>query len=72
MDWERKIKNLPGFIAMCPGMPNVGPQLWSSAYLPSVYQGQYVPCHERAGEDDPTPVSTGGSAQRSSTVSWNW
>jgi hypothetical protein len=39
-------QNLPGFIALCPGMPNVGPQLWSSAYLPSIYQGAYVPCHE--------------------------
>jgi Protein of unknown function (DUF1501) len=43
-------QNLPGFIAMCPGMPNVGPQLWSSAYLPSVYQGTYVPCHESEPE----------------------
>src|SRR6266566_2693033 len=39
-------ENLPGFIAMCPGVPNVGPQLWSSAYLPSLYQGTYVPCDE--------------------------
>jgi hypothetical protein len=39
-------QNLPGFIAICPGMPNVGPQLWSSAYLPSMYQGTYVPCNE--------------------------
>lgn len=27
-------------------MPNVGAQLWSSAYLPSIYQGTYVPCNE--------------------------
>src|ERR1022692_2464930 len=39
-------QNLPGFISICPGMPNVGPQLWSSAYLPSMYQGTYVPCNE--------------------------
>jgi hypothetical protein len=43
-------QNLPGFIAMCPGMPNVGAQLWSSAYLPSIYQGTYVPCHESEPE----------------------
>ena len=36
-------QNLPGFIAMCPGMPDVGAQLWSSAFLPSIYQGTYVP-----------------------------
>ncbi len=44
-------ENLPGFIAMCPGVPNVGPQLWSSAYLPSIYQGTYVPCDESDPEE---------------------
>jgi hypothetical protein len=39
-------QNLPGFIAMCPGTPNVGPQLWSSAFLPAIHQGTYVPCNE--------------------------
>ena len=39
-------QNLPGFIAMCPGTPNVGSQLWSSAYLPAIHQGTYVPCNE--------------------------
>jgi hypothetical protein len=43
-------QNLPGFIAMCPGMPNVGAQLWSSAYLPSIYQGTYVPCNQNDPE----------------------
>jgi hypothetical protein len=35
-------QNLPGFVVMCPGYPVVGPQLWSSAYLPGAYQGAYV------------------------------
>ena len=39
-------KNLPGFIALCAGVPDVGPQLWSSAFLPSLYQGTYVPNDE--------------------------
>jgi hypothetical protein len=39
-------QNLPGFVAMCPGMPNVGPQLWSSGFLPAAHQGTYVPCDE--------------------------
>lgn len=39
-------KNLPGFISLCAGVPDVGTQLWSSAFLPSVYQGTYVPCDE--------------------------
>ena len=39
-------ENLPGFIVMCPGNPIVGPQLWSSAFLPAEYQGSYVPNFE--------------------------
>src|SRR5262249_24218462 len=39
-------KNLPGFIALCAGVPDVGPQLWSSAFLPSLHQGTYVPNDE--------------------------
>src|SRR5205823_3236586 len=39
-------RNLPGFIALCAGVPDVGPQLWSSAFLPAAYQGTYVPNDE--------------------------
>ena len=39
-------QNLPGFIAMCPGTPNVGAELWSSGFLPAVFQGTYVPLEE--------------------------
>jgi Protein of unknown function (DUF1501) len=39
-------RNLPGFISLCAGVPDVGPQLWSSAFLPSLYQGTYVPSDE--------------------------
>lgn len=35
-------QNLPGYIVMCPGLPVVGPQLWSSAFLPGAYQGAYI------------------------------
>lgn len=39
-------QNLPAFISMCPGMPNVGSELWSSGFLPAMHQGTYVPCDE--------------------------
>ena len=39
-------RNLPGFISMCAGVPDVGAQLWSAAFLPAIYQGTYVPCDE--------------------------
>ncbi len=36
-------KNLPGYIAMCPGgKPIRREKNWQSAFLPSVYQGSYI------------------------------
>lgn len=32
-------ENLPPFVAISPGLPVVGPQLWSSAFLPGQHQG---------------------------------
>ena len=40
-------QNLPAFVVLCPGLPVVGHQLWSSAFLPAVYQGTYVNTEER-------------------------
>ena len=40
-------QNLPGFIAMCPGLPYSGPALWSSSFLPSNYSGVYIPLREK-------------------------
>lgn len=35
-------QNLPGFVVLCPGLPVVGPQLWSNAFLPGEFQGTAV------------------------------
>ena len=35
-------RNLPGFVVMCPGKPVVGPQLWSSSFLPGIFQGTHI------------------------------
>lgn len=35
-------ENLPAFIALCPGLPVVGPQLWNNAFLPGEHQGMSV------------------------------
>ena len=35
-------ENLPSFVAISPGLPVVGPQLWSSAFLPGRHQGMEV------------------------------
>lgn len=39
-------ENLPAFVALCPGLPVVGPQLWSSAFLPGQHQGVEVDTNE--------------------------
>ena len=41
-------QNLPGFVVLCPGLPVVGRQLWSSSFLPAVYQGTYINTEEKA------------------------
>ena len=34
--------NLPPFVVLCPRLPVVGPQLWSSSFLPGEHQGMSV------------------------------
>ncbi len=34
--------NLPGFIAMCPGLPVSDVSNWRSAFLPGIYQGTHI------------------------------
>jgi Protein of unknown function (DUF1501) len=35
--------NLPGYVVLCPSQPiTIGSPLWSSAFLPAMYQGTYV------------------------------
>ena len=40
-------QNLPGFVVLCPGAPVVGSQLWSSTFLPAVYQGTHISNEEK-------------------------
>ncbi len=36
-------QNLPGFVVLCPGgFPVKGPQNWTSAFLPGIYQGTHI------------------------------
>ena len=35
-------RNLPGFIAMCPGLPVADTSNWRSAFLPGIYQGTHI------------------------------
>jgi len=40
-------QNLPGYIVLCPGFPVIGPQLWTSSFLPAVHQGTYISMEEK-------------------------
>lgn len=35
-------QNLPAYVALCPGTPVVGPQLWSNSFLPGEFQGTAI------------------------------
>ena len=35
-------ENLPGFVAMCPGLPVADVSNWRSAFLPGIYQGTHL------------------------------
>jgi hypothetical protein len=35
-------QNLPGFIAMCPGLPVADTSNWRAAFLPGIYQGTHL------------------------------
>ena len=35
-------QNLPSFVSLCPGLPVVGPQLWSNSFLPGEYQATAI------------------------------
>jgi hypothetical protein len=44
-------QNLPGFIAMCPGLPVADVSNWRAAFLPGVYQGTYIDTRRNQVED---------------------
>ncbi|MFO1004506.1 MAG: DUF1501 domain-containing protein [Planctomycetaceae bacterium] len=44
-------QNLPGFIAMCPGLPVADVSNWRSAFLPGVYQGTYLDTRKTTVEE---------------------
>jgi hypothetical protein len=42
--------NLPGFVAMCPGLPVADVSNWRAAFLPGVYQGTHIDTREKTVE----------------------
>jgi hypothetical protein len=43
-------RNLPSFVVLAPRRPVVGPQLWSSSFLPGAHQGMAVDTNDMAVE----------------------
>ncbi len=43
-------QNLPGFIAMCPGLPVADVSNWRAAFLPGIYQGTHINTKETRPE----------------------
>jgi hypothetical protein len=44
-------QNLPGYIAMCPGLPVADVSNWRSAFLPGIYQGTYIDTRKEKASD---------------------
>jgi hypothetical protein len=44
-------QNLPGYVAMCPGLPVADVSNWRSAFLPGVYQGTYIDTRKARAEE---------------------
>jgi hypothetical protein len=44
-------ENLPGYIAMCPGLPVADVSNWRSAFLPGIYQGTYIDTRKEKAQD---------------------
>src|SRR4029078_6712247 len=44
-------QNLPGFIAMCPGLPVADVSNWRSAFLPGIYQGTHINTNKTKPEE---------------------
>jgi Protein of unknown function (DUF1501) len=44
-------RNLPGFIAMCPGLPVADTSNWRSAFLPGIYQGTHIDTRRTSAQE---------------------
>ena len=44
-------ENLPGYIAMCPGLPVADVSNWRAAFLPGIYQGTHINSKKTKPED---------------------
>ncbi len=43
-------QNLPGFVAMCPGLPVADTSNWRAAFLPGIYQGTHIDTRQTSVE----------------------
>ena len=44
-------QNLPGFVALCPGLPVADYSNWRSSFLPGIYQGTYLDTRKTKAEE---------------------
>jgi hypothetical protein len=43
--------NLPGYVAMCPGLPVADVSNWRSAFLPGIYQGTHIDTRKQSVDE---------------------
>ena len=57
-------RNLPGFIAMCPGLPVADVSNWRAAFLPGIYQGTHLDTRKTRVEDLIENITTDAVSRR--------
>ncbi|MCY2964829.1 MAG: DUF1501 domain-containing protein [Planctomycetota bacterium] len=56
-------ENLPGYVAMCPGLPVADVSNWRSSFLPGIFQGTYVDTRKTKVEELLDNIRSGGSSR---------
>ena len=44
-------RNLPGYVAMCPGLPVADVSNWRAAFLPGIYQGTHIDTRKKSVDE---------------------
>ncbi|MFN6104673.1 MAG: DUF1501 domain-containing protein [Planctomycetaceae bacterium] len=56
-------ENLPGYVAMCPGLPVADVSNWRSSFLPGIYQGTYIDTRKTKVEELLENIRSTGSTR---------
>ena len=65
-------QNLPGFIALCPGLPVSDVSNWRSAFLPGIYQGTHINTKQSRPDQLLENITNAGVSRASQRRQLDW